>query len=144
MRQGTLGFRISLLLGLHFCSGALAPHFVFFLFFFSSATAQLSSNFQQPTRNYSIRTDVHFDQVGKVLKAMLELPGVKKSDVKIVLSKCPHTRVKQITVAGISRSVFPDVEYTIRERKFGRFLRVLIVPPETTVCSHRFSYNVSD
>lgn len=80
-----------------------------------------------------IRADVYYDPNTNSLKAMYELPGMKKNDVKIMLSKCPYTRVKQILVSGRNYHVFPDRAYSVRERKFGRFARTLIVPPETTV-----------
>jgi HSP20 family molecular chaperone IbpA len=91
-----------------------------------------------------IRADVHYDASANQLKAMLELPGLKKSHIKIVLSKCPYTRVKQIHVSGISTSVFPEVGYSVRERKFGRFARTLVVPPETTVRSSVLVLSFSD
>lgn len=91
-----------------------------------------------------IRADVHYDTTANQLKAMLELPGLKKSHIKIVLSKCPYTRVKQIHISGISTSVFPEVGYSVRERKFGRFARTLVVPPETTVRALGLLPSVSD
>jgi len=75
---------------------------------------------------------MHYDTDANVLKAMFELPGLKKTDIKIILSKCPHTRVKQIMVSGTSKSVFPDAGHSVRERRFGRFYRALVVPPDTT------------
>ena len=54
-------------------------------------------------RNYAIRADVFYDKDANLVKAMLELPGLKKSDLKITLSRCPYTCVKQLTVSGKSK-----------------------------------------
>lgn len=73
---------------------------------------------------------------------MLELPGVKKSQVRVILSTCYYNRVKQVTVYGRTRPVFPVVGFppeegegpsdlTVRERKFGEFSRTFAVPGET-------------
>lgn len=80
-----------------------------------------------------IRTDVHYSEQSNVLTAMLELPGVKKADLSLALRICPHSRVKQLSVSGKSGPVFADEGYTLRERKYGEFHRMLVVPPETTV-----------
>ena len=84
-------------------------------------------------RNYAIRADVFFDKDANLMKAMLELPGLRKSDLKITLSRCPYTCVKQLTVSGKSKPVFPDVGLAVKERRFGRFYRTMAVPSDTTV-----------
>ena len=84
-------------------------------------------------RNYAIRADVFYDKDANLMKAMLELPGLKKSDLKITLSRCPYTCVKQLTVSGKSKPVFPDVGLAVKERRFGRFYRTMAVPSDTTV-----------
>lgn len=84
-------------------------------------------------RNYAIRADVFFDKDANLMKAMLELPGLKKSDLKITLSRCPYTCVKQLTIAGKSKPVFPDAGLAVKERRFGRFYRTMAVPSDTTV-----------
>jgi len=84
-------------------------------------------------RNYAIRADVFYDKDANLMKAMLELPGLKKSDLKIILSRCPYTCVKQLTVSGKSKPVFPDVGLAVKERRFGRFYRTMAVPSDTTV-----------
>jgi HSP20 family molecular chaperone IbpA len=76
---------------------------------------------------------------------MLELPGVKKSEVRVTLSTCYYNRVKQVTVYGRTRPVFPvsafpegidgPPDLTVRERKFGDFSRTFAVPSETKVRS---------
>ena len=63
----------------------------------------------------------------------LELPGVKKTDLTMSLGTCPYSRVKQITVRGRSGPLFTDEGYTVRERKYGEFKRILVVPPDTKV-----------
>ncbi|TFY73568.1 hypothetical protein EWM64_g10444 [Hericium alpestre] len=73
------------------------------------------------------------------MTALLELPGVKRSDLNIILSTCKYTYVRQITVAGRTTPAFADFErderegraQTTRERKYGAFLRRLHVPPNT-------------
>jgi len=80
-----------------------------------------------------IRTDVHQSSETNALTAMLELPGVKKTDLIIALGEDPFSRVKQITVTGKSSLKFSgeDGYYLVRERKYGEFRRVLVVPPDT-------------
>ena len=96
-------------------------------------------------QRYLIRSDVHYDLGTKTLMAMLELPGVKKSEVRVTLSTCYYNRVKQVTVYGRTRPVFPvsafpegidgPPDLTVRERKFGDFSRTFAVPSETKVRS---------
>ncbi|KAG6853385.1 hypothetical protein C0991_004846 [Blastosporella zonata] len=100
---------------------------------------------EEPRRKWMLRTDSWFDPEAKKLRVMLEVPGVSKSDVRVTLSTCPWNRVKQITVTGVVRPVFPSVSAaesadgmrleftTIRERKFGEFERMFAVPAETNV-----------
>lgn len=68
-----------------------------------------------------------------MMTAMLELPGLKKTDLRFTLSVCPYSRVKQLSISGVSRPVLPEVGHTIHERNFGEFTRTLVVPPETQV-----------
>ncbi|PIL27719.1 hypothetical protein GSI_10872 [Ganoderma sinense ZZ0214-1] len=84
----------------------------------------------QPKR-YGIRADVHFSTEENVITAMFELPGVKRTDLRITMSVCPFSRVRQVTVAGVSRGTLPVQGHQVRERKFGEFFRTLAVPPET-------------
>jgi HSP20 family molecular chaperone IbpA len=88
----------------------------------------------QQARRFTIRSDVYFDVESKVLSAMLELPGMKKSDLSIKLNTCFYNRVRQVTVSGSSRSVFPDDGgFAVRERKHGDFSRTFPVPSDTKV-----------
>ncbi len=83
-----------------------------------------------------IRTDLHQSASTHHLTAMLELPGVKKSDLRVSLSDDPFSGIKQLTVTGRSALKFPhesDGWYLVRERKYGDFKRVLVVPPDTKV-----------
>lgn len=120
------------------------PSSVFFFFlsflsvllFYSSSELPIAPLSLQPAvveRNYAIRADVFFDKDANLMKAMLELPGLKKGDLKITLSRCPYTCLKQLTVSGKSKPVFPDVGLAVKERRFGRFYRTMAVPSDTTV-----------
>jgi HSP20 family molecular chaperone IbpA len=89
---------------------------------------------EQTPRRFIIRADVYYDAESKVITAMLELPGVKKTDLNVKLSTCWYNRVKQVIVTGKSRSVFPDEKgFAVRERKHGEFARTFAVPPDTRV-----------
>ncbi|TBU31426.1 hypothetical protein BD311DRAFT_656835 [Dichomitus squalens] len=85
----------------------------------------------EPVKRYGIRADVHFSTEENLITAMFELPGVKRDDLRITMSVCPFTRVRQVSVSGISRGVLPLQGHQVRERKFGQFSRALAVPPET-------------
>lgn len=82
-------------------------------------------------RKFIIRTDVHYDFETRLLSASLELPGLKKNDISIVLSTCCYNGVKQVVVSGRSRPVFPSKGYAVRERKYGEFTRTLVVASDT-------------
>ncbi|KDQ60016.1 hypothetical protein JAAARDRAFT_174038 [Jaapia argillacea MUCL 33604] len=82
-------------------------------------------------RRYNIRTDVYFSVSSNVMTAMFELPGVKKSDLRITLSMCPYSRVRQLTVSGKALPLSLARLFTVRERKYGEFSRTLVVPPDT-------------
>ncbi|KAL6303291.1 hypothetical protein BKA93DRAFT_735239 [Sparassis latifolia] len=85
----------------------------------------------EPPRRYTIRMDVQFDAADNMLTAMLELPGVRKADLRLTLATCPYSRVRQLTIAGTVRSTLTPRGHTVQERKFGEFARTLVVPPET-------------
>ncbi|KAI8986675.1 hypothetical protein BD414DRAFT_415822 [Trametes punicea] len=85
----------------------------------------------QPVRRYGIRADIHYHLEDNLIVAVFELPGVKRSDLRITMSVCPFTRVRQLNIAGISRPLLPLQGHDVRERKYGQFLRTLAVPPET-------------
>ncbi|KAI0305191.1 hypothetical protein B0F90DRAFT_1702313 [Multifurca ochricompacta] len=92
-----------------------------------------------PSKVYSIRTDIHFNINTNTMTAMLELPGVKHSELSVTLATEPYTHARQITVSGRTYPPFAeptpeDRERTKRERKFGEFLRRFQVPPHTQVC----------
>ena len=91
------------------------------------------SVFPEPARRYTIRTDVHYSTEENVMTAMFELPGVKRGDLRITLSVCPFSRVRQVNIAGTMRAILPLRGHAVRERKFGEFCRTLAVPPETKV-----------
>ena len=88
----------------------------------------------EPIKRYNIRTDVHYNVSTNQMTAMFELPGLKKSDLKIHMSVCPYSRVRQVTISGESRPpLFADPGYTVKERKYGAFSRTVVVPHETQV-----------
>ena len=87
----------------------------------------------QPVRRYAIRADVHYGSEENVMTAMFELPGVKRSDLRVTMSVCPFSRVRQVSISGMSRSMLPLQGHSVRERKFGEFFRTMVVPPETKV-----------
>ncbi|KAJ7156221.1 hypothetical protein C8R46DRAFT_910168 [Mycena filopes] len=95
-----------------------------------------------PTPRYTIRTDTQYDPTTRVLTALLELPGMKRRDLRITLATTPFNRVRQVTVSGISRppSFAPTSSLTLsaptlgpvlRERRYGAFTRAFPVPAET-------------
>jgi HSP20 family molecular chaperone IbpA len=79
------------------------------------------------------RTDIHYSTEACVLTAMLELPGMNRSDISLVLSTSAFNRVKQVVVTGRSKPEFTEDVYALRERKFGLFSRTFVVPNETRV-----------
>ncbi|KAF9226269.1 hypothetical protein BS17DRAFT_697701 [Gyrodon lividus] len=101
-----------------------------------SATTSLISPAHAASRlpdgpKFMPRTDIHYSTDSYVLTAMLELPGMNKSDLNIVLSTSAFNRVKQVVVTGRNRPEFTDEVYALRERKFGVFSRTFVVPNET-------------
>ncbi|KAF7796160.1 hypothetical protein EIP86_007334 [Pleurotus ostreatoroseus] len=82
-------------------------------------------------KRFSIRTDVHFDAANNMMTAMLELPGLKKGEIRILMNVCPFSGVRQLTISGRNRPSFPSGLYTVRERKFGAFFRTIPVPMQT-------------
>ena len=105
----------------------------------SAAPGTVLSRPVPPPKVYSIRTDIHFNIDTNTMIAMLELPGVKHSDLSVTLATEPYTHARQITIAGRTQPPFAEPrleerERTKRERKFGEFLRRLQVPPHTQVC----------
>ncbi|KAF4563722.1 hypothetical protein EYR36_002963 [Pleurotus pulmonarius] len=83
------------------------------------------------TRHFNIRADVQYDPDTKMLTAMLELPGSKRTDLSVRLSTCVWNRVKQVTVSGKSKPGFPEGSLSVRERRFGQFSRTFAVGAET-------------
>ncbi|KAF5367484.1 hypothetical protein D9758_003726 [Tetrapyrgos nigripes] len=53
------------------------------------------------------RSDVQYDPRTNVLTACLEMPGVRKDDLRVTLSTCLFNRVKQVVIQGLSQPVFP-------------------------------------
>jgi hypothetical protein len=105
--------------------------------------AHSSSSSSTNANKYSIRGDVTYDTVNKILIATLELPGVRKQDLNITLGTCLYNGVRQITISGTTSPRFPVDENPnayfathlrpVRERKYGEYQRVFAVPNETKV-----------
>jgi len=96
--------------------------------------------YEEPGKSYLIRGDVHVDPESKVFTALLELPGVRKDEVRVTLSSCLYNGVKQVAVSGRTRDPFASSEggrgglgKIVRERKYGRFIRTFAVSSDTKV-----------
>ena len=95
--------------------------------------------YEEPGKSYLIRADVHVDHESKVFTALLELPGVRKDEVRVTLSSCSYNGVKQVTISGRTRDPFASSEggrglgKIVRERKYGRFIRTFAVASDTKV-----------
>lgn len=128
----------------HVCPSSPTPHLQSTLLAASPRpTADTDTSHK---KRFIIRADVNYDPESQLLTAMLELPGVKKSDVRVTLSTCYYNRVRQLTVRGQTHPAFPPPvtstlhgsvgsDMTIRERKFGEFTRTFPVPANTKVRS---------
>ncbi|KAK2465574.1 hypothetical protein APHAL10511_002466 [Amanita phalloides] len=96
-----------------------------------------SAHEEQPGKSYIIRADVYVDPESKVFTALLELPGVRREEVRVTLSSCVYNGVKQVTVSGRTRDPFSASEggqglgKIVRERKYGRFIRTFAVSSDT-------------
>jgi HSP20 family protein len=68
--------------------------------------------------------DLHEDPTKNVVTATFELPGLKKEDVQIDIHN------GRLSISGESKvsSEHEQDGYAVRERRFGRFSRVLRVP----------------
>ncbi|KAJ7164199.1 hypothetical protein C8R46DRAFT_901748 [Mycena filopes] len=115
--------------------GAFTPSFI-------QQQQQAPPPAKTPTPRYTIRTDTQYDPTTRVLTALLELPGMKRRDLRITLATTPFNRVRQVTVSGTSRppSFAPTSSLTpststlgpvLRERRYGAFTRSFPVPAET-------------
>lgn len=86
------------------------------------------------SRAWTICADIDVDDNTNVLTAVLELPGVRPSDISIRLTTDIRTKVRQLFISGTSRPAFPEGRaHTIRERKYGQFSRHISVPLDTQV-----------
>ncbi|KZT24104.1 HSP20-like chaperone [Neolentinus lepideus HHB14362 ss-1] len=75
-------------------------------------------------RSLRPRMDVHEDAEKNVVTATFELPGLRKEDVNIDIHN------NQLTVSGETKQDESREEngYAVRERRFGKFSRVLPLP----------------
>jgi hypothetical protein len=114
---------------------------------------------QPPSSRYVARADMRLNPRTRLLSMQLEMPGVRREDLSVVLSTCLWNGVRQIVVRGrvyerwatdaetwdaedgsgetkgvsAPTDVPEDGFAIIRERKYGEFGRAVAVPPETTV-----------
>jgi HSP20 family protein len=79
--------------------------------------------------------DLHEDNEKNLVTASFEVPGLKKEDLEI------ETRGGQLLVSGETRFSADKEEhgYAVRERRFGRFSRVLKLPQGVKVSVIRYS-----
>ncbi len=96
----------------------------------------------QDRKTYTPRADKDYDPETGTLTIKLELPGVEKKDVKLFLFTARYNRVRQLKVWGTAAPAFPVPKLELsklypgsyaRERKFGEFVRLFSVPPDTKV-----------
>jgi hypothetical protein len=98
-----------------------------------------------------IRTDRHYDPVTRIWEAVLELPGVKKSDVHVTLELSTFNHMKEVKVRAEIKPVLPFVYFlpqaapgyssssanslpmSVRERKYGVYYRAFSFGPELRV-----------
>lgn len=86
------------------------------------------------SRSWTICADTDIDDSTNILTVVLELPGVRPSDISIQLATDIHTKVRQLSITGTSRPAFPEGRvHTVRERKYGKFSRHISVPLDTQV-----------
>ena len=122
----------------------------------NSSTSPLSASLQtqqQQYKKYLIRADTHFEPNTGIFLIILELPGVDKKDVKLSLMTSRHNRIRYLKVWGVLDSLLPvptaEVlrlypELCRRERKFGEFSRMFVVPPDLNVSLTLFDLKSDD
>jgi HSP20 family protein len=89
-------------------------------------------------KRFRPRADTAYNIRSKHLTHVCELPGVKRSDIKLSLAICIYNGIRVIELEGISRPFFTildgdDEEGIVRERYYGHFYRMFPVPFDTTV-----------
>lgn len=82
---------------------------------------------------YGLCANLLFDVEQDMLEATFEVPGVKRDDIRVKLHECPFSRVKQLTVFGLSRPMPAGRGHSIRQRKAGEFMSSITVFPDTKV-----------
>lgn len=65
------------------------------------------------------------------MTALMEVPGLTKSDIKISLDVCKFSGVQILSVTGVSQP--EDGTWALQERKHGQLGRTMLVPPGTKV-----------
>nr|GAT44363.1 predicted protein [Mycena chlorophos] len=101
------------------------------------AFAQPSAVAAPEGKPYGIRADTYYDPRSHVLTMLLELPGIKKQDVRISLTTNPYDRLRHLVIRGHSYPplppVHPDMSGLLRERRYGVCKRRFTVPVDTRV-----------
>jgi len=95
-----------------------------------------------PNTTFIPRADYFFCSESRVSTALFELPGVKKNDLKIELSTCQNA-VKQVSISGEARQPLPDGIIALKERKYGKFRRVLPVHHDTKASRLSSTYGLA-
>ncbi|EMD34716.1 hypothetical protein CERSUDRAFT_97298 [Gelatoporia subvermispora B] len=88
---------------------------------------------QAQPRHFTLRADTLYDPIAGMFVAALDLPGVRRADVRLSLRRCPLTRARVLVVAGVRRPTIPAQRHATRECKYGECMRALLVPPHTQV-----------
>ena len=85
---------------------------------------------QCPT--YLLRADMKYDANTNTMTTVMEVPGIRKADFKLMLMTCPYTGQRLLRISGKNQP--GGGTWTFQERKYGDFGRNLIVPAGTKVC----------
>ncbi|KAA1478148.1 hypothetical protein DENSPDRAFT_861789 [Dentipellis sp. KUC8613] len=99
---------------------------------------------------FGIRSDINYSSATGFMTALLELPGVKRTDVDASISTCQYTQLRQVVVSGRTTPPFTEYEqderegraHTSRQRKYGKFMKRLTVPANTQ--AHDVSAELQD
>jgi HSP20 family protein len=71
-----------------------------------------------------VRLDIHEDKEKNIITATFELPGMKKEDISIEV----HHDHLSISGEANESSEKKEGDFTVRERKFGKFSRSVKLP----------------
>ncbi|KZW00423.1 small heat shock protein [Exidia glandulosa HHB12029] len=96
--------------------------------FTGAVTRAGENNDQSLTQGFKPRMDVHESKDNNLVTATFELPGLKKEDVAIDVHN------GRLTVSGEVKTSSEETKdgYVVRERRSGKFTRVLPLPQGVT------------